>query len=185
MSETKNLTAFSAIGSLSVDCTAMASFLVDLPRGARARLRTAQPGMALVLAEILANQASIGESAGVTNLDYSTLVTLNDRIDMIDAELPALKKLTELLVETRAHLEDQRQRHIAAIATAVEARAKIQRSPDLLARYERTREYYSAPGVKAWKTRRRNEQESTDEPIPGADDPVFLGTQNADQDTLS
>lgn len=158
MSEMKSVvTPKVAIGSLAVDCTAMAPFLVDLPRGVRARLRSAQEGLELVLAEIEANQAVVGESAGVTALDFDTLMNANRQIEMVDEQLPAIRKLKELLEETRAYLEDQRQRQIAAIATAVESRAKLQRSDALLAKYERTREYYSAPGVKSWKTRRKNE----------------------------
>lgn len=165
MSELKTVVTPKALpGTLTVDCASMASFLVDLPRGARSHLRSAQQGLELVLAEISANQTTVGERAGVTGTDFATLTTASDRIGMIDEQLPAARKLVELLEETRAYLEDQRQRQISAIATAVESRAKLRRSDELLALYERTREYHSAPGVRAWKTRRRNEAEGMGEP---------------------
>ena len=170
MSELKNpVNAKLSITSLAVDCTPMEPFLVDLPRGARSGLRPAQPGLDLVIAEIEANQPAIGENAGITAYDFDTLLTAGRRIDMIDEQLPTLCKLTEVLTETRAFLKDQRQRQIAAIATAVESRAKLQRSDELLARYERTRDYHSAPGVKAWKTRRKNEAEESAEGETGGE----------------
>ena len=171
MSELKtDPTTKAALGDLVVDCTAMAPFLVDLPRGARAHLRSAQDGLDLVLAEIDANQPTIGESAGVTTLDYTTLTDASQQIDLIDEQLPAARKLVELLEETRAFAEDRRQRQIAAIATAVESRAKVYRDDALLARYEHTREYYSLPGVKAWKTRRKNEALEQEQEGASSDD---------------
>lgn len=145
-----------AVGALSVDCSFLASFVVDLPPGARRGLRVEQEGFGDVVNEILANQAKHGEEAGVTKSDHEAFAQANQRIAQIDAFLPAARKLVELLVETRAVPDDQRQRQAFAIAEAVEGRAKIQKSGHLLAKYERTRAYRSAIGLKAVKTRRKN-----------------------------
>jgi hypothetical protein len=145
-----------AVGALSIDCSFLASFAVDLPPGARRGLRVAQEGFGDVVNEIAANQAKHGEEAGITKADLDTFTTANERIAQIDAFLPAARKLVELLEETRAALDDQRQRQISAIADAVEGRAKAHKSGHLLAKYEKTRAYRSAVGIKAAKTRRRN-----------------------------
>ncbi|UQA59401.1 hypothetical protein [Polyangium aurulentum] len=154
-----------AIGALAVDCTALAEFLVDLPPGARRGLRAEQDGFGDVIAEILSNQAALGDKTGIIKSDIDELALANDRIAQIDARLPAVRKLLEILEETRAKLDDQRQRQVSAIAGAVEGRAKALSDPTLLAKYEKTRTYRSAAAVKGAKTRKKNaEAAKPDEP---------------------
>jgi len=156
-----------AIGSLSVDCTALEPVLIDIPPGARQGLRVSRPGFDLAVAEITANQANLGQRAGVTQWDIDQLTEMNRSIEMIDAKLPAAEKLVEMLQETRAVLDDRRHRQVVAIANGVEGRAKVQGSDELLARYQNTREYRSEVGVKAWQTRRRNERAANAEAPQG------------------
>jgi hypothetical protein len=59
-----------------------------------------------------------------------------------------------MLGETRALLEDKRQRKIFNVAVSVERREK--EDPELLAKYEKTRAYRSAIAYKAAKTRKKN-----------------------------
>ena len=105
-----------------------------------------------------------------------------ERIAQIDAKLPAASKLVEMMEETRALLDDQRQRLISAVASVAEAQAKAFGDSDTLARYEKTRAYRSAIGLKAARTRRRNQDDELDieagpaEPIEApATDPVVAG----------
>src|SRR6185436_13721214 len=71
--------------------------------------------------------------------------------------LPAARKLVEILEESRAKYDDQRQRIVYATAEAVDRRAKhAADGGTLLARYQKTREYRSAIALKGYKTRRRN-----------------------------
>lgn len=154
-----------AIGALAVDCTTLKAFLVDLPPGARRGLRAEQDGFGDVIAEILSNQVEIGDKAGVTKNDIEELSLANERIAQIDVHLPAVRKLLEILEETRAKIDDQRQRQINAIAGAVEGRAKALSDPTLLAKYEKTRTYRSAVALKGAKTRKKNaEAEKPDVP---------------------
>lgn len=145
-----------AVGALSIDCSFLAPFVVDLPPGARRGLRSEQEGFAEVVNEILANQVKHGEEAGITKTDHDAFTIANERVAQIDAVLPAARKLVELLEETRAVLDDQRQRQAFAMAEVVEGRAKVKKSGQLLAKYEKTRAYRSAIGLKAARTRRRN-----------------------------
>lgn len=144
------------IGSLFVDARSLDGITIDLPPGAMQGMRTEQKGYEEVVAEILSNQCVLGERAGVTQSDIDRIVELDRRIAQIDQYLPAAKKLYEILTETRAVVDDERQRLVNAVAVSVESRAKASRDTGLLARYQKTRDYRSSPGVKAVKTRTKN-----------------------------
>jgi hypothetical protein len=144
------------LGALAIDCTSMAPFVQDLVPGALVGMRSRQPGYDDVLNEITSNQPTLGGRAGVTDEDIQAFLLANERIAMIDAQLPAARKLVELLEETRGKLDDQCQRQVSAVAVSVESRAKAYGDDELLARYEKTRAYRSAIGLKAARTRRKN-----------------------------
>ncbi len=59
----------------------------------------------------------------------------------------------EILEETRAKEDDQRQRQVGAFAEAVDRRVKANGDTTLLAKYEKTRSYRSAVAMKGVKTR--------------------------------
>lgn len=147
------------IGELAVDATELEGKLVDLPKGARRRLRGDQPGLAKAMKEIRDNQPLYGEMAGVTGRNFEDLRATDELIAEIDARLPAARKLVEILEESRAVAADKRHRLISAVASAVEMQAKAHGDSELLARYEQTRVYRSAIAKKAWRTRRRNQEE--------------------------
>lgn len=144
------------MGSLIVDARALAGVVVDLGPGERQGMRTEQRGYPEVVTEIVSNQRTHGEQAGITQTDIERLVELDRRIAQIDQYLPATQKLFELLTETRAASDDERQRLVSAFAQSVEARAKASRNSNLLAKYERTRAYRSAIANKGAKTRQKN-----------------------------
>lgn len=145
-------------GELRVDAVALGPDLLDLPPGALQRLRTEQPDFDPALAEVLANQSAYGERAGITALVFQELLLANQRIDAIDARLPAARKLVEVLEESRAVRVDQRQRLMSTIAKTVELQAKARDDEEILGRYAKTRAYRSAIAKKAVRTRRRNER---------------------------
>src|SRR5262245_4156545 len=132
------------LNTLLIDASPFAEFVVDLPPGGKLGLQTQQDGYAEVVAEVVSNQAVWGNQAGITVGDFEQFTLTNERIAKIDALLPAARKLVEVLDETRAVLDDQRQRQISAMATSVEGRAKVLRKAELLAKYEKTRAYRSA-----------------------------------------
>jgi hypothetical protein len=143
---------------LKIDVSAMASYLVDLPPNATVGMRTEQDGYDEAVLEIKSNQAQYGEAAGVTATDIQTLILVDAQIAEVDAQLPAAAKIVEILTETRAALDDKRQRLVSAIAQSAETRAKANNTPVLLAKYERTRAYRSAIAEKGAKTRRKKEE---------------------------
>lgn len=161
------------IGELSIDATDL-TFLVDLEPGARVHLRPSQPGIAEAIAEIKANQMVSDGARVVPESTFQELLTVEARIKQIDAKLPAVKKLAEMMGETRALLDDKQQRLVSAVARMAEAHATAFGDNSMLARYEKTRTYRSAVALKAARTRRRNQEDELDidEPIePGPDEP--------------
>ncbi|MRG94696.1 hypothetical protein [Polyangium spumosum] len=144
-----------ALDILVHDCTALAPFLVDLASGERRGFCTEQDGFSEVVSEILTNQAALGDIAGITKSDFESFQQSNSRVAMIDAHLPALKKLVEVMEETRALEDDKRQRQVNAFAVAIERRARTTRNESLLAKYEKTRKYRSALAMKGLKTRKK------------------------------
>ncbi|MDI3284572.1 hypothetical protein [Polyangium sp. 15x6] len=138
------------------DCTALAPFLADLSEGARRGMRSEQEGFPEVVSEILTNQAILGDKAGITKSDIEAFHESNQRVTMIDARLPAIKKLVEMMEETRALEDDKRQRLVYAFADSIERRAKTTGDKTLLAKYERTRKYRSAIAMKGVKTRSKS-----------------------------
>jgi len=152
------------VGTLVLDCSKHASFLVDLPRGRMRGLLVERPGFSEVFAEVLANQATVGPKAGVTQDDIEAILVDNDHIDDIDAVLPAARKLVELLEESRAHYDDDRQRRVHAIANLIEGRARTTGIDEVLAKYDKTRACRSATGMKGVKTRKANKKKAESTP---------------------
>ena len=147
---------------LCFDIRHMAEYLSDIEGGARQGLRVAQPGFREATAELLANQVSYGERAGISERDFLAFKTLLEQHEEVRKYLYQATKIAEMLEESSAVIDDQLQRMVFAFAQIVEARAKGFDDPDLLAKYEQVRAYRSAIGLKAAKTRRRNEAELED-----------------------
>jgi hypothetical protein len=145
-------------GSLAIDCTPMAPAVLDLPRKRRG-LIAEQPDVGDVIKEILGNQADWGDLAGITKADFDRFLELNDWIACIDAVLPAVERLAQMLRISRAMHVDERQRRIYGFAESAETRAKSGKLETLLSKYGKTCAYRSAAGLKAAKTRKKNAEE--------------------------
>jgi hypothetical protein len=151
-------------GELHVDATDLVDDTVDLHERARLGMRRAQPGYELAEAEIVANQPTLGERAGITTLTVQEIVDSSARIVRIRERLHAARKLVEILEESEAFHDDKRQRLVYGAADSVETQAKARGDHELLAKYERTRSYRSAIGKKAARTRQRNQEDLVDAP---------------------
>jgi hypothetical protein len=135
------------------------SFLVDLPPGARIGMRQEQEGWPAVAHEITSNQPTYGDRAGITATDFNKFVVLNDQYDQILAQLPQVQKAVEVLVESLAHVDNQRHRIATQIADSAEAHANAEgRDPTLRTAYEKTIAYRAVIADKAAKTRKKNEE---------------------------
>jgi hypothetical protein len=142
------------VGTFEFNGSEFDDYAVDIPPGGCQGMQPTRVGFPEVCKELLANQAEWGLKAGIPEAEMTDLVTSNDRIGRIDAFLPALVKAVEVLTETRYMLDDKRQRIALNAAQSVDRRTKS--CPDLLAKYQTTREYRSAIAKKALKTRAKN-----------------------------
>lgn len=165
------------VGSLVIDGSALGPHLVDLPPRGMLGLLVERPGFAAVVGEILANQATVGPKAGVTQEEVDAILLDNALVDDIDAILPAARKLVELLEESRAFYDNDRQRRVHAVANLIEGRARTTGVDELLAKYEKTRAYRSATGVKGARTRKSNKKKKAETSTTTTPPIVQAGTQ--------
>jgi hypothetical protein len=155
---------------LIVDVRHMAPYLFDVEVGARQGLRFEQSGFPEVVDEFRINQPNYGERAGISPQDFNALNEAIERREEIKKHLYKARKISEKLEESYAVVDDQIQRMVFGFATIIDARAKAFGDDEILGVYERVRAYRSAVGLKAAKTRRRNEGElgePQNEELPG------------------
>ncbi|MFT3775454.1 MAG: hypothetical protein QM820_59665 [Minicystis sp.] len=160
------------VGELHVDASEMQPDIVDLQPSDMLGLRSEQEGNEDVVAEILANQAKWGVKAGVAQEEADDLQATHAKIGRLDVFIASTAKLLELLQETRALLADKRERIILSVAWSVDAKAKVKGNAALVARYEKTRSYRSAPGDKAARTRKKNAAEKAAKATPAGGTPT-------------
>ena len=160
-----------AIIDLFCDIRHMEGNLYDLEPGERQGLRVATEGFSEAADEIIDNQPVYGKRAGISTEDAEAFTGAVERKRDIDKHLRVARKLVEVLEETGALEDDTTQRLAFGFAQIIEARARAFNDPEILAKYEKTRAYRSAAGIKAAKTRRRNEEAELDQPdndeLPG------------------
>lgn len=145
-------------GSFNIDGSEFNEYGEDLGPGECQGYQATREGYSEVYVEILANHALYGAKAGIPDADVTDMTTANERIARIDLFLPAYLKAAEILTETRAKIDDQRQRIALNSAASVDRRSG--QHPELLAKYQKTREYRSAIAKKAAKTRAKNAAEA-------------------------
>lgn len=153
------------MGQFVIDGSEFAPYAVDLAPGECQGMLVTREGFSDVCKEILSNQAAWGVKGGILEQEVTDLTTTNERIARIDIFIPVVAKLLEILTETRYVLDDKRQRIVMDAAKAVDRRAG--KTPELKAKYEKTREYRSALAKKGLQTKAKNAQgEAGDEPPP-------------------
>ena len=145
------------IGQFVFDGAEFADYAVDLPPGACQGMLPTREGFEEVCNELIANHPVWGAKAGIADQEIADLTAANERIARIDVFLPALAKAVEMLTETRYMLDDRRQRIAMDAAQSVDRRAG--KLPELMAKYEQTREYRSAIAKKGLKTKEKNAEQ--------------------------
>ena len=146
---------------LLIDARPLDSFLIDMPpEWDRRGLLRRREGFDDVWHEIETNQARLGERAGITERDYQELCTAEEQLRQIQALLPRARKLTEVLEENAARLDDRIQRMVRGMAATIDIRAQSMDDREILGPYERVRRYRSAVQIQSARTRRRKRAES-------------------------
>ena len=154
------------LGAFHIDGTEFEVYAEDLPPGGLLGFKSTHEGFIEAAQELVTAHPAHGRAAGISDGDITDLAEINERIARIDVFLPAYAKAAEVLTETRAKLDDKRERILLNAAKSVDRRAG--QTPTLLAKYEKTREYRSAIAKKALKTKALNAKQSD---ANGAGDP--------------
>jgi dsDNA-binding SOS-regulon protein len=143
-------------GALSLDLTPVASLLIDLPPGTLRGMRRQQPGMNDVIAELAEAIASSGAAAGVPADAYQRFLDSTDKLERVRKQSMLLRKLSEIITETEATFEHEREQALSQVVDAVKSTAKRTGNKAVAAPFERSIRYTQQTAIKAAKTRKRN-----------------------------
>ena len=143
-------------GALKFDFTPVASILIDLPPGGMRGLRREQPGMPDVITELATAVSSHGAEAGVQEVAYQRFLDSTDKVKRVREKRLALLKIAEILAETEATYEDQREQALSQMVDAVKSTAKRNKNKAIVAPFEKSIAYTAQGADKAVKTRTRN-----------------------------
>jgi hypothetical protein len=145
------------VGAVKIDLSALAARLVDMAPGATIPLRRAQAGFPGVVVEIKTNYPTAGSAAGIPESVYAEFMACTDDIEKIDESRATVAKILEVLDETRALREHERQVTVSLMVDTLRSTARRRKKPALLAPFEKSIKYFSQNGEKAAKARRQRE----------------------------
>jgi len=145
-------------GPLAFDLVKLLGRLVDLDPEEKRGLRTDLEGFEGVVAELAQSVPMHGAEAGIPQDVYAHFLVGNETVEFIDESLPAMKKVVEVMEESRAHHVDARQNDISLMVDAMRSRAQRRKDESILTPFEKTIKYLGQTGFKAAKTRKKNEE---------------------------
>jgi len=149
-------------GEFTADISHLKGRLIDLPKGAMRGMRASKPGIEEVVAELRANVPISGALAGISPEVFAHFDECTGNIEDIDASLRLLAKMTEVLLESRAHYVHEQHQDIGVMVDSARSTAHRRKDPALLAPFEKTVEYNSRSGLKAARARRRNQEQASE-----------------------
>lgn len=147
-------------GTLTVDLSHLRGILFDVARGAMRGLRREQPGMEEVVKELAVEVEARGTSAGITKDVYDRFLRSTDNLAKIRAVRGTIDKLSEVLKESEAMYEHERENAVSQMADAIRSTAKRESNPGIMAPFEKLLRYNSQLADKAAKARRKNAAEA-------------------------
>ncbi len=145
-------------GPFRVDLDDVKDDLVDLPDGAMRGFRAEQEGIDGVTEELAKSMPAYGEDAGISPKVYARFIESTEKIEKLWKHELELEKALEVVRETRAKREHDRENDISMLVDSVKSTAQRTGDRALLAGFERTIKYNGQIAEKAAQTRRRNEE---------------------------
>lgn len=130
--------------------------LIDLPQDAVRYLRNAKPGIDGVRSELEQSVPVHGDAAGVTTSMHDQFVADTQLIDKLRAHELVLAKALEVVQETLAQKEHDRENTLSHIADRVKSTVQRTGNVSIMAPFQKTLDYNSQYAVKAAETRRKN-----------------------------
>jgi hypothetical protein len=143
-------------GPTTIDASAVASLLRDLPPGAMQGLRKPQPGLADVVTELTGAVPTYGATAGISTAVYTSFTTHTANIAKLVAAGAAVSKLAEVITESLALEEDAQDQDLGQIVDAILSTTKRTKSNAVSAPFQKTLAYRSEVAKKAAATREKN-----------------------------
>lgn len=159
------------IGPISPDLTPIKDILVDLAAGTTRGLRREKDGIENVISELQNRIPANASTLGVAPDIHQRVLTLTEQLDQVRKARVIIDKLSEILEETEAYLEDDRENEIGLVVNAVRGAAR-RKDPALIVAFEETARYHGQVGVRAHKTRRKNAEQADAQHVPEAPPPA-------------
>ncbi|MDI1449324.1 hypothetical protein [Polyangium sp. 6x1] len=144
-------------GKLLIDATAAKDILFDLAPGAGRMLKHAQEGLKDVLAELPSALPKHAATLGISVDIVTRIATSTANLELLEELLGDARKLVEVLEESIAYHEDQREAEFSQLAETIK-RTAARKDPSVEAAFEKLLKYVAQVGVKAAATRRKNEE---------------------------
>lgn len=145
-------------GLKKLDLTDVEDDLRDLPPGATKGMRAEQEGMVGVVDELARSVPLLGEKAGIPPKVYQRFVHATEVIGKLRTHEADLEKALEVVRESRAKSEHDRENDISMVVDSVKSTGHRTGDRALLAAFEKTIKYNAQTAEKAAKTRRKNEE---------------------------
>jgi len=140
--------------------------VIDLPPESLAYLRNAKPGIEAVRVELEHSVPVHGEAAGVTTSMHEQFVADTLLIDKLRAHEAVLAKALEVVRETLAQKENDRENTLSHIVDRVKSTAQRTKNEAILAPFQKTLQYNAQSALKGVETRRKNSKtKPTTEPV--------------------
>lgn len=143
-------------GSLTVDLASVQDKLIDLAPGAMKGIRAEQEGIDDVKKELAESMPGHADAADIPPQAYQRFLERTALLSQLREKERELLKLVEIVQETRAKTENDREDDISVIAKAAQKAAERKKDPGVAAPFEATIRYNSQIAEKALNTRRKN-----------------------------
>lgn len=154
-------------GPFAIDLRKLNGTLVDVVPGGTRGLRREKTGIAGVLSELQKGiplyTSTLGISAGL----YDRIEAQTASLEEVREAKVQVRKLAEILDETEAAIEDEREGDIGSVVKAARD-ASRRKDPSIVAAFEQTIRYHGQNAARAHATRRKNAEQSGAEPTEEA-----------------
>lgn len=157
-------------GDLDTDLQPLKDILIDAASGATRGLRRQKSGIEKALHEINENIPGSADLLGVAPSIGDRINELTEKLALIRQARARIDKLAEVLAETEAFVEDERENEIGHIVSSAR-RAAIRKDAAVVILFEETIRYHGQIAARSHKTRRKNQQPA-DAPAPDATPPA-------------
>src|SRR5262249_12021988 len=123
-------------GPLTVDLTAIAAILLDLVPGALRGCRREQKGFNEVAEELSKSVPAVGTAVGIPQEAYAHFLSCTDKINQLRAIKGVILKLAEVVEESEARYEHERETALSLLADSVRSAAR-RKDASFLALFEK------------------------------------------------